>query len=67
MKKNTVSKNYIFEAFSIMNGAYAPLLGFARKDDYISILDRMRLADGSLWSIPVIMDISEKDRRLIND
>jgi sulfate adenylyltransferase len=40
-------------------GAYAPLLGFLRHDDYISVVDRMQLARGDLWSLPITLSPSQ--------
>jgi sulfate adenylyltransferase len=34
-------------------GALSPLTGFMRQDDYDSICDRMTLANGTVWPIPI--------------
>ena len=44
----------------IMSKAFYPLDGFIGEDDYYSVLDNMRLVNGSLWPIPIILDISEQ-------
>ena len=38
-----------------MNGAFSPLKGFLTKIDYENVLNHMRLSDGSLWPIPIIL------------
>lgn len=43
----------------ILNGAFSPLEGFLGEDDYNAVLEGMRLADGTLWPIPVTLDVSE--------
>ena len=43
----------------LMNGAFSPLSGFMTHPDYESVLDRMHLQDGTLWPIPVCLDIPE--------
>jgi sulfate adenylyltransferase len=42
----------------LMNGGFHPLKGFLVEDDYDSVVDRMRLADGTLWPVPVTLDVS---------
>ncbi len=43
----------------LMNGGFSPLTGFMNQDDYESVLDEMRLKDGTLWPMPVCLDVSE--------
>ncbi len=44
----------------LMNGGFHPLKGFMGEADYDSVVEKMRLADGTLWPIPVTLDVSEK-------
>jgi sulfate adenylyltransferase len=44
----------------LLNGGFSPLRGFMGRTDYESVRDRMRLADGTLWPIPVTLDVSEE-------
>ena len=41
----------------LITGAMSPLTGFLGRADYESILDRMRLADGTLWPMPINLDV----------
>jgi len=43
----------------ILNGAFSPLGGFHSKDDYDSIIKKMRLKDGTLWPLPVTLDVDD--------
>jgi sulfate adenylyltransferase len=43
----------------IANGAFSPLEGFLGRADYESVVDRMRLSDGTLWPMPVVLDVPE--------
>ena len=43
----------------LMNGGFNPLKGFLSEADYNGVVDNMRLADGSLWPMPITLDVSE--------
>jgi sulfate adenylyltransferase len=44
----------------LMNGGFFPLKGFQSEADYNGTVEGMRTADGTLWPIPVTLDVSEK-------
>ena len=44
----------------LLNGAFSPLTGFLAKADYARVCEEMRLADGTLWPIPIMLDVSEE-------
>ena len=39
-------------------GAFSPLDGFMNRADYDSVCDNLRLADGTLWPLPVTLDVT---------
>ncbi|MFO7859069.1 MAG: bifunctional sulfate adenylyltransferase/adenylylsulfate kinase [Ectothiorhodospiraceae bacterium] len=43
----------------LLNGGFSPLDGFLREADYERVCRDMRLADGTLWPIPINLDVSE--------
>ncbi|KQB15493.1 bifunctional sulfate adenylyltransferase/adenylylsulfate kinase [Rhodobacter capsulatus] len=44
----------------LMNGGFFPLKGFLSEADYDGVVDNMRLADGTLWPMPITLDVNEK-------
>ena len=44
----------------LLNGGFSPLRGFMGKADYEAVCDTMRLADGTLWPIPITLDVPEQ-------
>jgi sulfate adenylyltransferase len=51
----------------LMNGAFSPLAGFMITADYESVRDDMRLADGTLWPMPITLDVSEEFAETISE
>lgn len=43
----------------LQSGAFSPLEGFLGRADYEGVCKDMRLADGTLWPMPVTLDVSE--------
>jgi sulfate adenylyltransferase len=42
----------------LMNGGFNPLRGFMEQADYNGVLADMRLANGTLWPMPITLDVS---------
>lgn len=51
----------------LTNGAFSPLTGFMTESDYTGVCQSMRLADGTLWPIPIVLDVSETFAETINN
>ncbi|NEY90745.1 bifunctional sulfate adenylyltransferase/adenylylsulfate kinase [Tabrizicola oligotrophica] len=43
----------------LMNGGFFPLKGFNTEADYDNVVENMRLADGTLWPMPITLDVNE--------
>ena len=44
----------------LLNGGFSPLPGFMGAADYRRVLSEMRLEDGTLWPIPITLDVTEE-------
>lgn len=56
-----LSERQLCDLELLMNGAFSPLTGFMTHPDYESVLHRMRLQAGSLWPIPICLDLTETE------
>ncbi len=43
----------------LLNGGFSPLTGFMTSRDHASVCSGMRLADGTLWPIPITLDVGD--------
>ena len=44
----------------LINGGFSPLTGFMTSADYEAVKTDMRLADGTLWPMPITLDVTEE-------
>ena len=59
LKSWDLSDRQLCDLELLLNGAFSPLTGFLTEADYRSVVERMRLADGTLWPMPITLDVSE--------
>jgi len=51
----------ISDLLVIAIGGYSPLDGFLNEADYTSVRDRMKLANGVVWTIPITLAVSKDE------
>ena len=44
----------------LMSGGFSPLRGFMNRADYEGVCSNMHLANGTLWPIPITLDVKEE-------
>lgn len=57
----TLTQRQICDLELIMNGGFAPLETFLNRQNYDRVVNEMRLSDGTLWPMPITLDIQEKN------
>lgn len=60
LKPLPISGRCARECIDIAYGFFTPLKGFMGREDVESVCEKMRLADGTLWPIPIILDVKEE-------
>ncbi len=54
-----LSRRQLCDLELILSGGFSPLEGFMTQADYRRVVEEMRLADGTLWPMPITLDVSE--------
>ena len=67
MKTENTSSNFLIlndrqlcDLELILNGSFDPIKGFMNEDDYNTVVKNMHLNDGSLWPMPINLDVKEQ-------
>ena len=61
LKEIPIRSQLANEVIDISYGWFSPLQGFMGKADVDNVCKNMRLADGVVWSIPIVFDLSDKE------
>lgn len=63
----TISKEMRSLVANIANGVFSPLEGFMGENDYLSVIDQMRLESDVPWTIPILLPVSGQVRLTTGD
>ena len=67
LNKIQLNANQQLDVEQIAIGTYSPLEGFLVKTDLESVLDKMRLPNGVIWPIPILLDVDIDKAENINE
>ena len=59
LKRYNLKDRQLFDLEMLMVRGFAPLTGFMNEADYNGVVQDMRLGDGLLWPIPIVLDIPD--------
>ncbi|MHB1420721.1 MAG: sulfate adenylyltransferase [Bacillota bacterium] len=48
-------------------GAFSPLKGFFKRNDYLGVVREMRMEDGTLWSVPITLTVTGEEADHLNE
>ncbi|KAJ1778197.1 Sulfate adenylyltransferase [Coemansia sp. RSA 1824] len=57
----TLTERQLCDLELILNGGFSPLDGFLTQAEYTSVVETLRLPDGTLWAIPIYLDIARSE------
>jgi len=63
LKQVAITGRIARECIDIAYGFFTPLQGFMNKADVEAVSEKMTLANGTLWSIPIVFDIAAEEIR----
>lgn len=61
LKDIVLTERQLCDLELIINGGFSPLEGFMNEADYTSVVDTLRLSDGTLFAMPITLDVSSAD------
>ena len=67
LPKVQLDKRATSDLVMIAIGGFSPISGFMGKEDYIGVVEKMRLANGLPWSVPVTLSVSEETAKPLSE
>lgn len=63
MTELSINRRQYLELEKIAIGAFRPLSGFMNEEEFVSVVETMRLPGGSPFSLPVVLDVTREQAR----
>lgn len=67
LEKIHLNENQYLDFEQIAIGTYSPLEGFMTKHELDSVLDTLHLPNGTIWSMPILLDVSLENSESIKE
>lgn len=62
-----VDRDLVNDIENIADGIFSPLEGFMLEHDFADVLKRGRLANGTAWTVPIVLDVDEQTAKQTKD
>jgi sulfate adenylyltransferase len=56
----SLDTNQYQDLINIVTGRFSPITGFLSQSDFLKVVNDMTLEDGTTWSLPVTLDVTDK-------
>ncbi|MBI5327609.1 MAG: sulfate adenylyltransferase [Deltaproteobacteria bacterium] len=67
LKKAAINDREVSDLEMIAIGAFSPLEGFMKKDDYHNVMDNMKLSNGLPWTIPITLSVTKDEAKNLKE
>ena len=61
LQKLAIGDETFSDCMNIAAGVFSPIEGFLTSDQYLAVVNDMRLPNGSAWTIPILLDVKKED------
>ena len=58
-----LNRQQLGELENIATGLYSPLEGFLDELNYYSVINEMRMGDGTVWTLPIVLAVTEEEAK----
>lgn len=66
-KKIEIDQEALMDLEQIATGTFSPIEGFMNSRDFHSVVNTMRLSNGVVWTIPILLDVSDETKESIKE